>query len=558
MFNITLCINRNENNLLGKTFTSGDTYNVIGTLKEGTDIINPSFLIDISQFSSNDYFKYNYLFTTELKRNYFINNIIIVTNYLIEYQCHIDVLDSYANEIKQLYGILSRTSKDNFIHKYIDDPEMIFSGEIEEEIYELNPYNFDIDLRSSAEMISQFKEFFKGDIKGFKSCFFVTTICNSNDTASHNFLDYPQCGIAKSSEMSLYKYGSSKYKIQAVICEQTANGSAEMYLSFALSSILNAIISDTSIQSYFVNIIAFPFSFELNNFDNPDELYDGENYYIEYGDSKHINLNNIGNHIKSYEIDTQNMLVPSGYFRLKYIEKYNDFRDISPYCSVELLLPMYGTISLNTNMLHLYPYIHVSYCCDYTTGEAAIYVGLGNTDDNIAIHYVGCYKCQLGSEIPLNSTNAADIRRTLQAQTITAVTNTAGGFFGSAPKGIVSQAAAGVSGLINGLGDYFASKIVNVERAQKDEVNMPTELCQNVYASKPILFVRHNKSVVQILPTYTNTNGRPSGEYVKIDSLFTSSVHGFHKFQKIHIDNVSATSDEKDEIERILTSGFMY
>ena len=77
-----------------------------GSLKDNTSIINPTILVDGSILT---YPTLNYLFIPEFgNRRYFINNITSVRTNLFEISAHVDVLSTYASQIRQNRGIVKR------------------------------------------------------------------------------------------------------------------------------------------------------------------------------------------------------------------------------------------------------------------------------------------------------------------------------------------------------------------------------------------------------------------------------------------------------------------
>lgn len=64
--------------------------------------------------------QYNYCYIADFKRYYYITNITVSNGYIL-IDCKVDVLMSYANEIKACTGVLAR--QENIWSGYLDDPE---------------------------------------------------------------------------------------------------------------------------------------------------------------------------------------------------------------------------------------------------------------------------------------------------------------------------------------------------------------------------------------------------------------------------------------------------
>ena len=110
---LTLYKNNSEQNAVTKSLTQVQT--LTGTLRNGTSIIDPVILVsDVSDISGVNYCKIN-----EFNRYYFINNIKSVNNNLWELSCHVDVLQSYADEIRAQSGIVER--QENYFNLYLND-----------------------------------------------------------------------------------------------------------------------------------------------------------------------------------------------------------------------------------------------------------------------------------------------------------------------------------------------------------------------------------------------------------------------------------------------------
>lgn len=64
--------------------------------------------------------QYNYCYIADFKRYYYITNITISNGYIL-IDCKVDVLMSYANEIKACTGVIAR--QENVWSGYLDDNE---------------------------------------------------------------------------------------------------------------------------------------------------------------------------------------------------------------------------------------------------------------------------------------------------------------------------------------------------------------------------------------------------------------------------------------------------
>lgn len=99
---ITLCNTVSEKNRIVKTLTSPLV--LTGTLRDSSSVINPSFLIESSEFIDK-----NYCYIPDFNRYYYIDDIIAYRKNMWLITCSIDVLMSYSADIKELYCIIEGT-----------------------------------------------------------------------------------------------------------------------------------------------------------------------------------------------------------------------------------------------------------------------------------------------------------------------------------------------------------------------------------------------------------------------------------------------------------------
>ena len=106
MFTVILAKNVSETIAVSKTITT--IVEVNGVLRDETSIINPDILIEATQEVTDAIPECNYLIVPEFNRSYFVKDISSYRNTLYRFSCHVDVLVSFANEIKLNKGIVHR------------------------------------------------------------------------------------------------------------------------------------------------------------------------------------------------------------------------------------------------------------------------------------------------------------------------------------------------------------------------------------------------------------------------------------------------------------------
>lgn len=98
---IILYNNTSDPNTVNKNLQTVATLN--GELRENTDILNPSLEIE-----GDEVLGANYLYIDSLNRYYFINDVEFISGEIFRVNCQIDVLMSYADEIKAQNAIIKR------------------------------------------------------------------------------------------------------------------------------------------------------------------------------------------------------------------------------------------------------------------------------------------------------------------------------------------------------------------------------------------------------------------------------------------------------------------
>ena len=114
MFEIKLMLNNSEPNRIDKKLDT--IMSVQGTLKDETSIIDPIITIECNM---SDVRNANYMHITAFNRYYFIRNIRSITNNLVEFTCHVDVLMSFRSEILANSAIIRK--QENVWNLYLND-----------------------------------------------------------------------------------------------------------------------------------------------------------------------------------------------------------------------------------------------------------------------------------------------------------------------------------------------------------------------------------------------------------------------------------------------------
>lgn len=106
-FNIVLQRNKSERVKLDKSLD--DIMTLTGVFRDRTELENPVILVEANLA---DFATANYLTISNLRRSYFIEKRESVRKGLFALHCHVDVLSSFADEIRDNKAIIRRSQKD--------------------------------------------------------------------------------------------------------------------------------------------------------------------------------------------------------------------------------------------------------------------------------------------------------------------------------------------------------------------------------------------------------------------------------------------------------------
>ena len=112
--NLKLYTNLNDKNVVDKVlYHNAD---ITGTLREDCSIINP--VLKVEGLTSTQLKECNYCYIPDFGRYYYINNIICKGK-LYELNCHVDVLMSFKDSIRDNTAVISRQA--NNYNLYLQD-----------------------------------------------------------------------------------------------------------------------------------------------------------------------------------------------------------------------------------------------------------------------------------------------------------------------------------------------------------------------------------------------------------------------------------------------------
>lgn len=126
---------------LVKDLTDGIT--LVGTLRAQSSVMSPTFTVQDTAVVG-----YNYCYIPDFGRWYYINGIDALRSNLYELSLGIDVLMTYATEIKNNYAIVDKVESLGAAYNYINDGSWINTNRMKQSII-----NFATGFNDNGEFI---------------------------------------------------------------------------------------------------------------------------------------------------------------------------------------------------------------------------------------------------------------------------------------------------------------------------------------------------------------------------------------------------------------------
>lgn len=202
-------------------------------------------------------------------------------------------------------------------------------------------------------------------------------------------------------------------------------------------------------------------------------------------------------------------------------EKYHNFLDYAPYTNVIIYLPYVGFKELDTNLV-MSKTLSISYTVDIITGGCLCQI----TSNNVKLYE---FNGNMGIDIPITASNRAQVEA---------------GYISSG-IGIASSVASGnivgaVTSLINSAESqyHYAS------------TSSPNPMC--VASTNRTCYVILDRPTYQTLKSFNHTRGKKCYLTKTINTLKGYTICDEH----IDLSGIRATDTEKEELIKILSSGF--
>ena len=141
--NLTLYYNASERKVVGKSLQN--LGNVTGILKGDASIMSPTFILE----ANDNYLSgVNYLHWQETDRYYYIDDIQVMTGGRMVFYCSVDVLQSFATQIKEQTAIIDKQESRGESNLYLNDGSFVDTEQTFNEIL-----NFDNGFNEVGEFI---------------------------------------------------------------------------------------------------------------------------------------------------------------------------------------------------------------------------------------------------------------------------------------------------------------------------------------------------------------------------------------------------------------------
>lgn len=237
-----------------------------------------------------------------------------------------------------------------------------------------------------------------------------------------------------------------------------------------------------------------------------------------------VKIGNVSTDVSMNKTSSQYVAIDCGTIDVK--EYWGAYLDYAPYTQCEIYLPYVGTKQISVDDV-MNKSVHVVYHVDILSGACNAYVKCGNS---VLYTFVG----QCSSSIPISGNDW---------------TNVLNGAISVAGKIGLAMATGGATALMSGLG--AASSIISSSKPTVERSGAMSSTGGLLGIQKPYLILTRPK---QALPENQNKyTGYPS-----FITMALSDCTGYTEVDSVHLENMTCTDEEAQEIESLLKSGVIF
>lgn len=248
-------------------------------------------------------------------------------------------------------------------------------------------------------------------------------------------------------------------------------------------------------------------------------------FELPSGDDSTIVLGNVDTEVPTNKLP-DNYNYYHVYGSISVPSYYNNFMDYAPYTRILLYLPFYGTLELD-NSLVIDRTLKIAYIVDVVTGACTIDI---YANDSL----ITVVSCQVGIDIPITSSNRAQVESAILTNTLTSVVSGA-------------KVGGGVGAVVGGVGGALMSAGHCKYNTQTS--GTPSSATELYNVSVPMLIIDR--------PKYREISGfaHNKGKMCMLTKKL-SDVSGFSIFDRnIDLSGIACTEPEMEMIRDLLTSG---
>lgn len=472
-----------------------------------------------SRDASKEIIKANYCYIDELQRYYFISDIQVVNNDLIQLYLKEDVLYTYANQIKEHTAYISRNEFTNTPliedrnEQLFYDKEVSYKDTIEITTGEAVNFSFDVSQLGPNNIIfSAISDTY--DYTG-------KLVDTPKNLPSFNYINEFYTTLYGIDRPLLIPFWAGQAIAQDILAKDTEKTFIKNFLICPFDV--------TSQQDTSKNLEIFLGKTNISKFPKPGTS--GENV-VEIGT------------VHPMKSLTSDYLVVADFT----IPDATSYLDYEPYCQYEIFVPFYGYVTLPTNKVRGQR-ILLYYALDWQKGNGMAFISIINGTENKII-----WNGQVDPfiHVDLSTTNAYEnkvaqngVVTSTVLGTLSSVISLVGGLASGNPLGAI----AGVMGLGKTISSTIQSSQGIIDRAN---VGFTDGMLSQYSNTKPFLRITKMKTTNTInKENYAHLFGLPLYKSYKLKDL-----RGYTIISEINLDDLdTAKSSELTELYSLLKGG---
>ena len=533
-----------ENNRVDKTSEMILRGEIVGTLRDTSDVLNPAITFITSSNAEDEItieddslvtaqgedvvipssdptinniniFACNYAYIEEFHRYYYITNITSIHNNVWQLTMRVDVLMSYKSDIYNLKALVVR-------NEYASDPN------IPDSLLPLKP--IPSVTEDEVTNLSTVTELMPFSLSSESDPVVRLTVINdvgydrSQRNAPESILPRLQNNYLGFSDFA-HVYHASMNSLDALV------------------NIINDDNQREKVSTFITSMVAYPFILPSTTTTHALRVGNADistvGVYDPYGE----------NPIPEWML-IADFMIP---------RRFNDWRDYEPYSQYELFLPYLSYIHLPDEMV--------------VGKRLKVYYSIAGDDGSVQVQIICDNKviynsvALVGVQIPLNSTNAYEIttnRLRIVSGMVAGIARGVGDTIGSVfngqfgmSTGNPAQYMKGITGAFKAgaqIGESIMNGVTSI-RANRPQGNgtIGGSFAGRYMPQKCRLRITRKQEVDISASDYAHQFGRPLYTWNYLSERF-----GFTQIADVHLTTIPALAPEKQEIETLLKSGVLF